>query len=140
MIRSIFRLASWSLFLGGWGLAALSLHVIRTPDRIGLIPKDRLGFADTYVDARAWKLDDLSNHPELVKRVLEANKAELFQYLAPGNDIASQLTAAIGNNSAPQQTGLFSSPARNRGFLGTPAGLFTQQSESSLASSFPVDF
>jgi len=136
MIRSIIRLASWSLFLGGWGVAALSLHVIRTPDKIGLIPKDRLGFADTYVDARSWKLEDLSNHPELVKRVLEANKAELFQYLAPGGDIASQLTAAIGNNAEPKPTGF----SQDRGILGQAARFVSQQSDTSQGSLIPVDF
>jgi hypothetical protein len=47
MFKFIFRTIYFSLVLGGWSLAALSLHVVRTPDKIGLIPKQRLGFTDT---------------------------------------------------------------------------------------------
>jgi hypothetical protein len=103
MIRSLFRLVFVTLLLSGWGLAALSLHVVRTPSQIGLIPKQRLGFTDTYVDARSWTLDDLSSHPALVRRVLEAHLSNLFAYLADprGGPVADQLAAVIQN--APRQ-------------------------------------
>jgi len=97
MFRSLYRLVVLCVTLGGWGLAALSLHVVRTPDTIGLLPKDRLGFSDTYVDARKWTMNDVSEHPELVRRVLEANKAAWFNYLAdPKNGpVEDQLSTAI---------------------------------------------
>jgi|GEM_PF-7134026 len=102
MIKTFLRLVFMTLLLAGWGLAAVSLHVIRTPDRVALIPKQRLGFADTYVDARTWKLDDLQAHPALVRRVLDTGKADLFRYLtrANGGTAADQLGSIIGGRAA----------------------------------------
>jgi hypothetical protein len=134
MIRTIFRLTFWSVFLAGWGLAALSLHVVRTPSKIGLIPKEHLGFTDTFVDARTWKLSDLSAHPDLVQRVLEADRAELFAYLTDPNrgDAATQIAQAAGQTAPRQSTsmvgkarGLFSSPAVETAVSHTIAGFDT---------------
>jgi hypothetical protein len=133
----IYRTACWSVFLGGWGLAALSLHVVRTPEKIGLIPKDRLGFTDTFVDARKWTLSDASAHPELIRRVIEADKAELFRYMAnpSSGDIAQQLSAQISNSPAAQSTSMFDSV---KGLFGTAA---SQAGGTTLkGASFPVDF
>ena len=51
-MKSIIRLFVCLLLIVGWGLAALSLHVIRTPGEIpiSLVTKDRFGITDTYVD------------------------------------------------------------------------------------------
>src|ERR1700722_15997699 len=123
MFRSLFRLVYMTLLLTGWGLAALSLHVVRTPDKIGLIPKERLGMTDTYVDARTWTLSDLPSHAVLVQRVLEANKAELFRYLVDParGDVATQLSNAIQQAPPASQrasflTGPLNSVAAKAGF------------------------
>jgi len=94
MIKSAFRLVFLVLLLGGWSLAALSLHVIRTPDKFIVIPKEHLGITDTYVDARKWTMSDLANHTDLVKRVLETDKADLFKYVT-GNDAEGQLRGVL---------------------------------------------
>ncbi|HEY1629467.1 MAG TPA: hypothetical protein VGF52_06390, partial [Tepidisphaeraceae bacterium] len=64
-MKTIFRMIFCSLLLAGWGLAALSLHVVRTADQIPitLVPKDQLGITDTYVDTRNWTMDDVAQHP-----------------------------------------------------------------------------
>ena len=85
-MKTLFRLVFLGLLLGGWGLAALSLHVIRTPTEIGLIPKDRLGITDTYVDTRDWKFSDAAAHPLVVSRVLATNQLDLLRHLGDGND------------------------------------------------------
>jgi hypothetical protein len=121
MFRSLFRLIALMFIVTGWGLAALSLHVVRTPDKIGLLPKERLGFEDTYVDARSWTMVDAAMHPDLIKRVLEAGKANWFQYLADsgGGDVAQQLSTAISAPPAQKTNSvlgkikvLFSSPPK----------------------------
>jgi len=94
MIKTAIRLVFLLLLLAGWSVAALSVHVIRTPDRIIVIPKERLGIEDTYVDARKWTKGDMANHPDLVKRVLEAGKADQFKYLT-GDDADGQLRAML---------------------------------------------
>jgi hypothetical protein len=134
MFRMIFRLVYISLVLGGWGLAALSLHVVRTPDKIGLIPKQRLGFTDTYVDARKWTLSDLPAHAELVQRVIQADKAELLGYLTDpsrGNP-ADQLNAAIGGAASPHRSNSASIGSLLPPGVTLPAG--------AQAISLPVDF
>jgi hypothetical protein len=115
MFKSLFRLVQLSLLLSGWGLAALSLHVVRTPDKIGLIPKERLGITDTYVDARTWTLSDLSSHSALIQRVLEADKADLFRYLADPakGDVAGQLSGAIQQAPASQKASFFGLPVKS---------------------------
>src|SRR5436853_47373 len=53
-MKTLFRFIVLVLLVAGWGLAALSLHVVRAAgDRIVLIPKQKLGVTDTYGDARA---------------------------------------------------------------------------------------
>jgi hypothetical protein len=79
MIKLAFRLFSSTLALGGWTLAALSLHVVRTPDKIEVVTKQRLGFVDTYCDTRAWTLADIPRHPTLVRRLIEIDQAELLK-------------------------------------------------------------
>jgi hypothetical protein len=130
MFKLIFRLTSLCVLLSGWGMAALSLHVVRTPDRIGLIPKQRLGITDTYVDARKWTMSDLPSHAELVQRVLQANKAELFGYLTDPHrgDAADQLNAAIRGAPTQDQTNsvldkfgdMFASPASHASTFSSP--------------------
>ena len=134
MFRMIFRGVYLSLVLGGWCLAALSLHVVRTPDKIGLIPKQRLGFTDTYVDARKWTLSDLPAHAALVERVLQANKAELLGYLTDKSrgDPADQLNSAIGGASSSRRSNSASIEGLPPPGVTLPAGMET--------AALPVDF
>ena len=78
------------LFLGllmlGWGLAALSLHVVRTPTAIGLIPKDRLGITDTYVDTRTWTMKDAADHPAVISRILATGQTDLLRHVSGADE------------------------------------------------------
>lgn len=100
-MKSIFRLFVAVLLLSGWGLAAASLHVVRTQDRcLVLIPKQKLAlFDDTYVDARAWTIQDVADHPALIERVIESGKTSQFAYLVKdqSGDVAAQLDQAVRN-------------------------------------------
>jgi hypothetical protein len=133
MFKLLFRLTCLGVLLSGWGMAALSLHVVRTPDRIGLIPKQRLGITDTYVDARKWTLSDLPAHAELVERLLQANKAELLGYLTDPHrgDAADQLNAAIRGAPSQDQT---------NSILDKFDDLFASPPSRASAFSSPVDF
>lgn len=76
-MKNIFRLIVFVLLVCGWGLAAASLHVVRTPAasrEFIVVPKNRIGIRHTYVDTRAWTLDDASNHPAVVRRMIETEK------------------------------------------------------------------
>ena len=55
-VKTLFRLIVLVLLLGGWGLAALSLHVVRTPQTLTIVPKNRLGIVDTVVDVRDTRM------------------------------------------------------------------------------------
>lgn len=78
------------ILLAGWGLAGSALHVVRWPGAevwIGIVPKDRLGVKDTYVDVRAWTAQDLHDHPDLVKRLMAAGKSHWLTHIVPEADL-----------------------------------------------------
>jgi hypothetical protein len=97
-MKSLFRLIVLVLLIAGWGLAALSLHVVRAQgDRIVLIPKQRLGITDTYVDARGWTISAIAEHEPLVQRIIQSGKSESFAYVVddPKGDVERQLEDAL---------------------------------------------
>jgi hypothetical protein len=74
-MKTTFRAILLLFACGGWLLAASALHVVRyADDRIGILPKNRLGVADTYVDTRAWTPGDSEQHRDFVARLTEAEK------------------------------------------------------------------
>src|SRR5580693_2987340 len=101
-MRTLARIICLALFFSGWALAALCLHVVRTPDpmdpsrsNLVVIPKTRLGIADTYVDARFWTSADVPQHASLIGRMIDAGKASELKYLAnpkSKDDVQTQLT------------------------------------------------
>jgi len=111
-VKSIFRFIFLVLMVSGWALAALCLHIIRVPDpenakqsKLVVIPKQRLGINDTYVDARGWTMADVPDHRMLVLEMMNADKQDELKYLTnPKNkqsveiQLMDVLTAA-GNNS-----------------------------------------
>src|SRR3954447_14442530 len=103
-MKTLFRLIVFVLLVAGWGLAALSLHVVRAQgDRIVLIPKQRLDVTDTYVDARTWTLANVGDHEQLVERIIQSGKADNFAYVVqdPKGDVERQLEDAL--KSAAQE-------------------------------------
>ena len=105
-MKTMFRFFVLVLLLGGWGLAALSLHVVRTPGKIETIPvtivtKDKLGVTDIYVDTTKWTLDDVAKHPAVVERLLESGKADTLKHVVDpeGGDVAAQLADALGRDA-----------------------------------------
>jgi hypothetical protein len=105
-VKKIWRAIVAVLLVGGWALAALSLHVVRTPERLVVIPKNTLGVSDTYVDTRAWTLNDAAAHSEFVKRLVVAGKAHALEHLSDlkkGEDLDVQLMDVVkrGPTSMP---------------------------------------
>jgi len=105
-MRRLFRLVVTVLFFGAWALAAAALHVVRVPGpdkQIVVIPKNQLGYQDTYVDTRAWTLDDAAQHPQVVRRMIESGKALRLQHVVGEADpekIVRELNRAIGDDPA----------------------------------------
>ncbi len=108
-MKTLFRLTVFALLVGGWGLAATALHVVRTTGTASrefiIVPKNRIGIQDTYVDTRAWTLDDVSNHPGVVRRLIETEK-----YTAIANatgatepaEVQQKLTDAVMRGPQPK--------------------------------------
>lgn len=105
-MKGIFRTLLLMLLLGGWGLAALSLHVVRTPGQIPitLVTKQRLGVFDTWVDTTRWTMEDVSKHPAVVEQLVRSGKIESIRHIArpDGGDFMSQITDALMR--APRET------------------------------------
>ena len=62
-------------------LAALSMHVVRTPGRVGLVAKSQLTLVETVVDTRGWTANDLRVHAPVVTRIVQAGKADLLSHV-----------------------------------------------------------
>jgi hypothetical protein len=97
-MKKLFRLIVLALLVGGWSLAALSLHVVRDAKRIVVIPKRSLNYHDTYVDTTRWTMDDVAKHPAVVNRLIQNGKVDLLQHVAPqvtGDALPAALQTAI---------------------------------------------
>src|SRR5690606_24767307 len=92
--------------LGGWALAAASLYVVRTPERITVLPRDRVEFLaihKVFVDTRQWELADVADHPAVVRRLLDRDKTTLLRHLAPEaseQELARLLEEAVQRGNA----------------------------------------
>src|SRR4051812_1235967 len=107
-MKTLFRLIVLLLLVVGWGLAALALHIVRTPERVVVIPKNQLGIRDIYADTRTWTPADLPKHADLVQRLVQAGKAESLRHVVPdthGRPLVDVLTdAAAASGASSQQT------------------------------------
>jgi len=104
-MKNLFRTVTLFLLLSGWGLAAASLHVVISPNRLPIfIPKDRMGFHDTYVDTRNWTLNDIRAHRDVVLRIAQVGKADILSHAFDPSKgtLQSQLGDAIQH---PQPAG-----------------------------------
>ncbi len=105
-MKSIFRLLVFLLLVGGWGLAASALHVVRTPSATRefiIVPKDRIGMGDTYVDTRAWTIDDVPSHKAVVSRMIQTEKYMALAHVAGETEAAEvQQRLADALMRAPQ--------------------------------------
>ena len=98
-IRFIFVM----LFLGMGALATSALYIVRVPGpekQVIIVPKNQLGFVDTYVDTRNWSMDDAVKHAAVVQRIIETGKADRLIHLASKGDprpIDQQLSDAAAS-------------------------------------------
>jgi hypothetical protein len=99
-MRSVVCLLVLAFFCSGWALAAASLHVVYTPATFTLVTKEGLGLTDTWVDTRAWSLQDVSAHPVLLRRLVQVNRLDLLGHLA---DPASEQPLRVQLIEAMQQ-------------------------------------
>jgi hypothetical protein len=94
-MKATFRLFVTLLLLIGWGLAASALHVVWTGDSPLIIPKERLGVTDTYVDISNWTPDDVGNHPMVVKRIVAVGKTDRLAHVFKDADSKTELLDQI---------------------------------------------
>ena len=74
-MKNLFRVFVTLLLVAGWGLAASALHVVRSPEGIVVIPKEKLAAKDTYVNVSKWDAATAQAHESVVKRLIETNHA-----------------------------------------------------------------
>ena len=92
------------LMLAGWGLAAISLHVVRTPAGLTILPKDSLGLTDTYADTRDWKPGDLPEHKALIKRLLSTDRMDAIRHVVEQDRDASVKQQLIDASDKPSKS------------------------------------
>jgi hypothetical protein len=107
-VKKMFRLIVTLLLVGGWSLAAGALHVIYTGSNVIVLPKDRLGLRDTYVNITGWTTDDVANHRSIASRLLTTGKVEALSpvYQKTGDELVKEVQESIarGPTSQPAPT------------------------------------
>ena len=141
IVKRIISMVGFAFAISGWILAALCLHVVRTPDVnnptksvLVVIPKDRLRITDTYVDARQWTMADVPAHRGLVLRMIYADKANQLQFLGDPSsreDIETQLTEALANSKDDSSSYRHASTAKSSSRGGFFFGKSGERTENS---------
>jgi hypothetical protein len=74
--------------------------VIRTPDEIPitLVPKERFGVTDTYVDTRNWTVNDAAKHPALVQKLINVGKADVLRHIVPDTHAAANASSTTASS------------------------------------------
>ena len=110
-MKKAFRIIVAMLLIGGWGLAASALHVVWTGNIPVVIPKNRVGVRDTYVNVAKWKApEDVQNHPELVERLLATHREQLIAHVfnAPDHDaLIAQIEEAVAKGPTTKPVDVF---------------------------------
>jgi hypothetical protein len=97
-IKNTFRVVVFVLLLGGWLLAASALHIVRTGNKAVIIPKNRIGIRETYVNTTTWAADDVANHPTLAKRLVDTGHTEVLAAAfkeVPASQLSEKIDQAI---------------------------------------------
>ena len=105
-IRSIFRLAVTLLLVGGWALAGSALYVVWSGHKLVVIPKDHIGFHDTYANTSAWSADDIAAHPSLCSRLVATGHSDALAGAfkdATGDELTAKISDAIAKGPATTQ-------------------------------------
>jgi hypothetical protein len=106
LVKFVFLVA---FVLGGWALAAASLHVVRAPGsmiwnkvplNVQLVPKNTLTFHNTFIDTTKWTVADVDAHPDFVQRLKESNKLGLIEQ-AEKTPAPAQATASAAPVPSP---------------------------------------
>ena len=97
LLKLAWRLIFLTLFLAGWGIAALAIHVVVVPANgsssasgdgdgfhVLVIPKNRFAIKDTYADTRGWTAEEAARHEALMSRLVEAGQADELGHLLGG--------------------------------------------------------
>ena len=71
-------------------LAALSVHVVRSANRVRVMPKAHLTLLETYEGVTNWTADDAKNHPEVVARVIASGHGDLLPAAATASASVGQ--------------------------------------------------
>src|SRR5438270_10161635 len=99
-MKKLIKMVSLLVLASGWAVSAASLHLVIAPGRAVVVPKDRLNFRETIVDARHWSLADATGHPGVVNRLIETHHADVLGHVtkaADYDDLVAQLSAAAAD-------------------------------------------
>ena len=104
-MRSLVRLSiAFFLLANLLMMGAVSLHVIRTPERFEFVPKSQLTLMDTYVDTRIWTANDLKTHAALVQRLAQAGKQDVLSHVTAANVSSRSTELSTERVTAPKDS------------------------------------
>jgi hypothetical protein len=84
-MRRIITLLLAAMTGGGVVYTAFQYHVVRSDQRLLLVPKQRADWHEAYVDIRGWTFREWGDHPDLTKNLTAAGHGELVGRSAAGS-------------------------------------------------------
>jgi hypothetical protein len=94
-------------------LAALSLHVVRSPGKFTVLPKSQLTLIDVFVDTTNWTADQLNEHPAVVARLMQAGKGQMLSHVTGVSVSAVRPTQKTTASEGPRSKSVFDVPGQN---------------------------
>lgn len=80
------------LVIGGTSVyVAYQYHLVRTPDRLLVVPKVQPSLIDLYADIRKWQLEDWKKHSALARHLIASGHTNLITQTATDNVVDEYL-------------------------------------------------
>ena len=76
-MRRLFALLIAAAVGGGIVFTAFQFHVVRSEERVLLVPRRQADWHDAYVDIRSWSYREWANHPDLSENLVASGHGDL---------------------------------------------------------------
>jgi hypothetical protein len=92
-MKKVFKFLVFVILALGWVVATRAVHIVRAPGLLAgfsktefagqwiIIPKDKMGWDDTFIDITKWTPSDIPAHPAVVDRLTELGRKDLLNHI-----------------------------------------------------------
>lgn len=91
------------LVIGGTSVyVAYQYHLVRTPDRLLVVPKTQPSLIDLYSDVRKWTVEDWKKHPALARHLVASGHSEKIMQSAT-DDLVDEFLEGLKTRRPPSR-------------------------------------